>query len=60
MEAIVISGPTTENNNNLKNFRFKPSDKSVRVGVPDYFDFSWVRMSSKTLKSKEPFYYKWK
>ncbi len=60
LEAIVVSGPTTEDNHNLKNFEFTNKDRTVRNGVPDHFDFSWVITSPKTLKSKDPHYYDWK
>ena len=59
LEAIAISGPTTNKNVNLNKFKFKPNDKVIHVGVPAEFDFNWIITSPKTLKSDMPFYYNW-
>jgi len=59
LEAVAVSGPTTDNNKNLKKFKFKKKDKTMRVGVPSHFDFSWILTSPTTLKSNKPFYFNW-
>lgn len=52
MTAIAISGPTTENNENLPVFDFNKVDSHKRIkreGVPEKFDFPYVLMSPKTI-----------
>jgi len=58
LEALVVSGPTTDGNPHLKPFNFPKN--TIRNGVPDHFDFAWIVTSPKTLLSKEPFFYTWK
>jgi len=59
LQAIAVSGPTTDNNPNLTKFVFQ-NNKTIHQGVPDHFDFSWIITSPNTLRSKDPFYYNWK
>lgn len=52
MTAIAVSGPTTENNQNLPVFDFNKVDSRKRIsrdGVPEKFEFPYVLMSPKTI-----------
>lgn len=61
LEAVAVSGPTTDDNENLVKFSFNNPkyQNTIRHGVPDHFDFSWVVTSPTTLKSSKPHYYSW-
>jgi hypothetical protein len=47
--TIAISGPTKENNPNLTTFKFT-NDHYRRNGVPEEFNFSYIKMNVETLK----------
>lgn len=52
MTAIAVSGPTTENNENLPVFDFAKVDPHKRIkreGVPERFSFPYVLMNPKTI-----------
>ncbi len=52
MSAVAISGPTTDNNENLPVFNWKTADPKnlfKKVGVPEKFDFPYILISPKTL-----------
>jgi len=52
MTSIAISGPTTENNENLPVFDFTkidPLKRILRDGVPEKFNFPYVLMNPKTI-----------
>jgi hypothetical protein len=51
LTAIAISGPSNENNPNLKTFDWNESNdhKTVREGVPNKFNFPYIKMSPKTI-----------
>jgi len=51
MSAVAISGPTTDNNENLTSFDWKNfADKDLRRnGVPEKFDFPYLLVNPKTL-----------
>jgi len=52
MTSIAISGPTTENNENLPVFDFKkvdPNNHIKRDGVPERFDFPYILMNPNTI-----------
>ena len=50
MTAIVISGPTTENNKNLPIFNWSDYSGYSIEGLPKVYNFSWLRASPLTLK----------
>lgn len=47
--SIAISGPTTENNPNLTIYKFG-NDLHKRSGVPEEFNFPYLKMNAKTIK----------
>lgn len=47
--SIAISGPTFENNPNLKPFKFV-NDTHRRNGIPEEFNFPYFKMNSQTLR----------
>jgi hypothetical protein len=51
--SVAISGPTTENNKNLTPFSWSKSGdtRTSRVGVPDVYNFPYIKMSPKTLEN---------
>jgi pectate lyase len=52
LTSLVISGPTTENNTNLKVFKWKDFDNlDIRhVGLPDKYNFNWYTASPQNIK----------
>jgi len=49
LEAIVISGPTIDNNPNLKIFDWKDAKNILHNGLPNKFDFPWIKISPKNI-----------
>jgi hypothetical protein len=51
ISAIAISGPTFENNPNLKPFEWSANEENqiTRGGVPQKFDFPYILMSPKSI-----------
>lgn len=55
LSAIVVSGPSNENNPNLKTFDWKDvKTREQHNGVPQRFDFPFVLMSPKTIEQDSP------
>ena len=61
MVAIAISGPTNEDNRNLKTFDWKDYDslKILHDGVPQRFDFPWIYTSPNHLCCNNNDIYRW-
>jgi hypothetical protein len=51
LAAVAISGPTNENNENLKTFNWKDAKNSsiAKKGVPDEWDFPYLLMKPQTI-----------
>jgi hypothetical protein len=54
ISSVVISGPTTENNINLKVFNWEDyKDRNIRhEGLPDKYNFKWILASPNNIKNE--------